>query len=191
MLAMIRNERDPLRTFIEDNKAEFDEYKAPPSIWDNVQKEIPVTLAKTTPWKWIGLMAISVVLAIVVTAYFTRQDEVIDQEQSTEVQDDQILEFAQLPDFNETQQYYATQVNATWVELKKLHYDATLEKDLSLLDEQDNELRIELKSAEGIYKEHVLQALIQNQQIKLNLLMDVLNEVKNSESQKNNTYETI
>lgn len=191
MLGMIKNERDPLRSFIEDNKARFDEHKAPTGLWGEIEKSLPKASPKNTPWKWFGLIAICVVLAISVTTYFAGQSDHLEQEISPDVEDEQILEFAQLPDFNETQQYYATQVNETWTELKKLHYDATLEKDLGLLDEQDRDLRIELNSAEGIYKEHVLQALIQNQQIKLNLLMDVLNEIKNSEIQKSNTYETI
>lgn len=188
---MIQKEQDPLRDYIREHRSSFDTQKAPAGMWDVIEAQLPETKGQTNYWKWLGIFSMVMILGLSLAFLWLKRDTAAHLEGSPMVEDTEVLEFAHMPDFNETQQYYTTQVNETWAELKKIHYDATLEKDLSLLDEHDRELRDELKDAEGIYKEHVLQALIQNQQIKLNLLMDVLGEIKNSEAQKKNNYETI
>lgn len=193
LVMMKRNEADRLRSYIEENKSEFDNLKAPAGIWDEIDKEINKPEKPSGNWKTKGLIA-SILMVITLSAgYYWGQQQGSNNDQVEEMlQEEEALEFAGLPDFNETRQYYVTQVNTTWNELKKLHYDATLEQDLSLLDKTDEELKNELIEAEGIYKEHVLQAMIQNQQIKLNLLMDVLSEVKaQSSRQKSKDYESI
>lgn len=193
LVMMKRNEADRLRSYIEENKSEFDNLKAPAGLWDEIDKEINKPEKPNGNWKIKGLVASILMIITLSAGYYWGQQQGTNNDQVEQMlQEEEALEFAGLPDFNETRQYYVTQVNTTWNELKNLHYDATLEQDLSLLDKTDEELKNELIEAEGIYKEHVLQAMIQNQQIKLNLLMDVLSEIKaQSSSQKSKDYESI
>ena len=188
MLVMMKREEDKLRSFIEQNKQAFDGHRAPAGIWDQIDLE--VNGPKSMPWKWyilLGLLVISGALGI--GYYFGQHNGSMSEEVNSQ---QKILEYAGLPDFEETRQYYITQVNETWKELRELHYDATLEQDLNLIDKTDDELKNELLQAEGIYKEHVLQAMIQNQQIKLNLLINVLEDIKSQTTlRKSKKYESI
>jgi len=82
--------------------------------------------------------------------------------------------YAELESFAETEQYYLSAIYASHQELDKIHKDETLDEDLKALDKIDLELRREYKNAQGMYREQVLRALIQNHQTKLNLMLDVL-----------------
>ena len=69
--------------------------------------------------------------------------------------------------------------------------DATLMRDLSLLDEIESDLKKELEGAEGVYKEQVVQAMIRNLQVKHQLLNDVLTELKIENNENTAPFEKI
>ncbi len=196
---MIKQEKDKLREYISSHQTEFDGYKAPPIIWDKISEELDKSTPPSTdpadqnglPWPWIigGIVALLMVGSL--GYYMGYQKDTFSNTVEPPAIESEILEFAAMPDYNETQQYFAMQVADVWSQIKSLNYDETLEQDLKQLDQVDAELRQELQEAEGVYKEHVLQAMIQNQQTKLELLINVLRELQSSTTNNNNEYEII
>lgn len=189
LIVMNNNNRDELKDFIQKNRGAFEELKAPTNLWDQIEPNLDPNPKKDHTWQKGLMIGLLLAIAAFVIGYtMAGQDDHIGEELNYQKE---ALEFASLPDFEETQQYYETQVHQVWNEIQLVGYDESIANDLELLNQNDQELQEELKEAEGIYKEHILQAMIQNQQIKLNLLMSVLNELQESEQQKQRKHEII
>ena len=191
MLVIMKSNEDKLRQYIRNHEDEFNTEKAPDIVWDSISTEISKDKNSQHDWMYKLLGGMLIVIVVGVAGYYfgsLQKESVIEP---LPVVENEILEFAALPDYNETQQYFAMQVSEVWNQIQSLAYDITLEEDLKQIDLIDAELRKELQEAEGIYKEHVLQAMIQNQQTKLDLLLNVLSELQSSKPQKSNQYETI
>jgi len=188
MLIVMNNSSDNLRDFIGQNRGSFNDLEAPKDLWANIEPQLDPNNRPGNSLKWI--LAALCVIALVVTAYYWDSSSKKNQTPQTEMQQmfdiqTEALEYANIPDFMETQQYYDMQIHQVYDELLATDPDSVLIQDINQLDAIQEELLHDLKEAEGIYKEHVLHAMIQNQQTKLNLLMDVLNQIKTSEQEKN------
>ncbi len=192
MLVVMNKGTDKLGAFINANRSAFDDLKAPKGLWDQIEPELDPK--PKGYWKWaVGIAGIIIVVA---GAYMMGQQSISQDAPENEIQQflnlqDEALEYANLPDFKETRQYFDMQIVQVYNEVKSKNADATLLEDISQLDVIEKELIQELKETEGVYKEHVLQAMIRNQQTKLNLLLDVLDQINQSEQQKKNIYENL
>ena len=192
MLIVMNTSSDKLRDFIGQNSESFNELKAPKDLWNNIEPQLDPNKGPGNSLKWI--LAALCVIALVVTAYYWGSTSKKKPTPQTEMQQmfdiqTEALEYADIPDFMETQQYYEMEIHQVYDELLATDPDSALIRDINQLDAVQEELLHDLKEAEGVYKEHVLHAMIQNQQTKLNLLMDVLDQIKTSEQEKNNRYE--
>ena len=192
MLVIMHKGMDRLEDFINVNKSAFEDLKAPQDLWNKIEPQLSPKPEGNGKWI-VG----AVVLALIIAgAYVLGQRSATHDESNKETQQflhlqDEALEYANLPDFKETQQYFDRQIVQVYNEIKRKNADATLLEDISQLDIVEQELIKELIEAEGVYKEHVLQAMIRNQQTKLNLLLNVLDEINQSEEQKKNIYENL
>ena len=192
MLVAINKGTDKLGAFINANKSAFDDLTAPKGLWDQIEPELDPKPKGYRKWI-IGTVGIIIVVA---GAYVMGQQSISKDTPNNEIQQflkdqDKALEYANLPDFKETRRYFDMQIVQVYNEVISKSADATLLEDINQLDIIEQELREELREAEGVYKEHVLQAMIQNQQTKLNLLLDVLDQMNQSEQQKKNNYENL
>jgi len=184
-------DNDKLREYIRDNRSAIDDLRAPADLWGRIEPEID---PKPKGYlKWITIAIAAIILGSV--GYYVGQNQKVEEEKS-EIQNfldiqEEALQYANIPDFKETQQYYEMEVVQVLNQLKSKNVGDELLQDLKQLEIIEQELYQELQEAEGIYKEHVLQAMIQNQQTKLNLLLNVLNELKHSDDQKQKIYENI
>lgn len=175
--------KDNLREYIQEHKASFDEHRAPAGLWDDIADEIEP--ATGGGWWQYGIVAV-LVAAMLLGGYFFIKNKKDDNSASRQSDP---LEFASVGDYEETRDYYMIQASTTYKQLKAIHQDDQLEQDLQIIDANDAELRAELDEAEGLYKEHIIRALIKNQQVKLELLNNVLIQIQSAE--KSNEYETI
>lgn len=178
--------QDLLEKFVREHRQEWDDQKAPPEIWENIVEHLPneeeVRRSTSNSWKTVAiLLGIFLVILLTYLLFFSERKEDM-------VAPQQILEYAELPDFNETEEYYMSAVFASEQKISEQILDVSLEKDLSLLDQSTNELREEYKTAQGGYKEDILRAIILNHQTKLQILERVLINIENS---KLNHHEKI
>jgi len=172
--------RDRLEEFITANKEQLNTKTAPDELWGKINDELDSskTTGSSNPWKKVSIILFLIVALLFVLIWIRSDSETEDESRTL-----QPLEFAELDDFKETEHYYLSSINVSYDKLKQFDVDATLEKDLSLLDENSQELLEEYKLAQGAYKEQVLRALIQNYKTKLQILENVLysHETKNIE----------
>lgn len=183
---------DKLKRYVQNHKADFDMHKAPSDTWDKIEQVLVKEKSTGGNRKYIVGVVLTVLIALgVYYALYRYANKEIDDYPKIQA-NDEVLEFAELEDFEETRRYYITKASESLEELTTMHTDIQLEQDLQLLDAAEQELRNELKEAEGIYQEQILRAIIQNQQIKLDLINSVLHQIiLERDIQKSKNYETI
>ncbi len=163
---------DPLEQFIVNHREKLFPEKAPPAAWDKISAKLDTPAVPRNPYRTAFWILVAAILAIVSYWYYA---QTIDREPQ------QTMEYAAIPDFDEVQSYYRLAVDQKMEELYKVHDDATIDDDLSLLDQMEAELRKEYQEAQGPFREMILSALIDNYQTRLALLQKVLEEVKAKE----------
>ena len=183
--------KDKLEQFIIDNKDEFDELIPDPALWDKIDTRKPKTVSLN--WKTIGLRAAAVVVIFISSYYFhdfvqnrkTGQHTVLsdaaDNRQNPMYQELLEAEFYYTTQIEETQQavYHLTSNN------HNLRNDINTE--LLDLDKEFRELKNDLH--DNANNEEVIVAMIQNYRIKLEILKDILQQLKSAE-EKNKNDET-
>ena len=175
-------QKDLLKLYIEKHRKEFETAKAPEFSWEKIENILETELR--TGWKRKPLVWIGVGLLVAALAYFVLK--------SSEGQDERLdyQEYADLDDYDETENYFITQSDFLWEEIKKVHTDATLEIDLDLLDENEKNLREELAAAQDDYRGYVIKAILRNHEMKMKLLQNVLEEIKQNNI-KNTNHEIL
>lgn len=174
---------DKLERFIRDNRERWDDKKAPDNTWANILNKLPQNPESDKKiWKKIAL-ALTLFLAMLILYLILTP-----RADSSDNQPTQLLEYAEIPDFKETEEFYMSAIFASQQEVYEQHIDATLEQDLSLLDQSTKELREEYLSAQGAYKESILRSIILNHQMKLQILERVLKNIQENET---STYEKV
>jgi hypothetical protein len=180
--------KDKLEQFIIENRDAFDELTPNPALWDKIETRKPKTVKLN--WKTIGLRVAAVVVIFISSYYFhdfvqnrnTRQNTVAsDAENSRQNPMYQELleaEFYYTSQIEETQQavYHLTSNN------HRLRSDINAE--LLDLDKEFRELKNDLH--DNANNEEVIVAMIQNYRIKLEILKDILQQLKSTEEKKNN-----
>ena len=175
--------RDNLEEYIVNNKDQWNTLKAPDHIWQNIEEELEHSNSNSNnPWKKI-IWIIAIILGLLSAYYFMSRTS----ESATQKDFESQLEFAELENFQETDNYYRSAINVNYEKLQKYALGATLEEDLRLLDENYNDLLEDYKSAQGFYKEQVLRAMILNQKTKLQILENVLLNHEQNETNEGTT----
>lgn len=77
-------------------------------------------------------------------------------------------------EYAETEAFYAQKVSANIQELKKRNYDEGILDDIQELDEAFQELKRELGQSNAFSNEEIVQAMIENYQMKIEILERVL-----------------
>ena len=172
---------DNLEKYIRDNKGVWDDLKAPSDAWNKIELELDEkTPPKQSLSKWSKFLFLLVGLALISAIIYPK----LVQSDIQETDSDQKMQFAEIPDYKETEQFYKNSIDLSLVALQNLGADATLLEDLSQLDEIEKELRAEYKESQGAYKKDILHALIQNHKTKLGLIERVLEELENKQNER-------
>lgn len=169
---------DNIEKYIKGNTESWDNLKAPPMAWGKIEAELNKeedSKNKFSRWGKLLLLLSGIILLAIITI-----PQIINSK-SQESTPSEILQFAEVPDYQETEHFYKTNIDLSLVALQKLDPDATLLNDLSQLDEIEKELRAEYAASQGAYKENILHALIRNHKIKLELLEIVLEELQKTQ----------
>ncbi len=186
---------DKLEKFIKDNQAEFDQSKVDldwSKVEDGLNKtESPSNDGTIRVKKWWLYTGIAASIAILIGAFVisnsnteggntSSQDEVavekqqeLDQKEPSEVSLADISE-----DYAEIEEYYVVQVNSKVAELKSLNPDPEFLEDINSLEEDYELLKKELGA--GGDDEIIIEAMIENYRLKLEVLEEILNDLKST-----------
>ena len=177
--------KDRLEKYIEDNRNEFDMREPSADLWNKIaanQNQPKVRrLNASVLWR------VAAVIVIFLTGFLV-------QEIRYNIGGDNTLQMAQekqevvIPELQETEAYYAHQVSMMMNEVERYSVNdpgiyEEVKYDLTELDSVYSELKEDLK--ENVANDEVIEAMIQNYRIKLQILEDLLSELKQINEETN------
>ena len=184
--------QDDFEKFVKNNREAFDA-KAPSfDLWENIEKELNqkkeekvVTMSVVKPersnfrrqiMRYGSIAAIGLLLltvgGVIGSQWFgsNHRNSVADAEISlSDVSDE----------YAEAEAFYAQKVNASILELKKRSSDNSILEDIEELDAAFQELKKELGQSNAFSNEEIVQAMIENYQMKIEILERVLERLPN------------
>jgi predicted transcriptional regulator len=162
-----------LEDFVRERRDEFDSKLPSLDLWDKIESNLE---KKNTPkisfWKVSVAVAAVLVIALVSTFFIESQDT--GYFKYSNISDPEIVELL------ETEAFYASKVSNQLKQINKcyeiypdLKYD--IESDLNELDNMYKELKNDLN--DNLLNREVIEAMIQNNRIRLEMVDRVLNQI--------------
>ena len=183
---------DKLEKFIIDHRDEFDELEPCPNLWDKIETRKPKTVKLN--WQTIGLRAAAVVAIFISSYYFHDFMENRNARQNITVAEPGIDGQNSLyQELVEAEFYYTSQIEETKSAVFQLTSNNhplrnEIAAELLDLDKVFSELKNDLK--DNADNEEVIVAMIQNYRIKLEILKDILNQLKSTDEKNKNDEAT-
>ena len=177
--------KDRLEDFIRTHREEFEFHEPAPELWKNIEGKKPVNRFRTKITKFSYRVAAVIVIFIASYAFH----EYIDIRKSKRFADENEILYREIPELKETEFYYNNLVSMKLEELEPYFnqvpgMESDLKFDLNELDSIYLSLKNDLK--DNIANQEVLEAMIQNYRMKLQILEDLLSEVKQEKSSDEN-----
>ncbi|MBK8806371.1 MAG: hypothetical protein IPO21_06900 [Bacteroidales bacterium] len=187
--------KDKLQSFVDRNREAFDAFEPSTEAWQKIEEKVllkkhKISLPRLSVKRVISYAA--TILAIFTFSYIFHEyrsntnfySETSIDDSLTEISDinDSIPQI--LKDFSETQNYYLFQVSNKMENIEQYadkypELVTELKQEIAELNAEYSNLNEDL--SQNINNVEVVQAMIQNYRIKLDILEDVLNIIKNSE----------
>jgi hypothetical protein len=180
---------DKLEEHIRKNREDLDRYKPSSAIWKNIKKK--TRKEKSIRYKWLSMAAMFIVIMGTSLIIFRSVNRWSDNNLKVSRDNGQSPDNPQL---KETEIYYSNLVNSLYREATPLltgnpEVKKELTTDISRLDSICIEIKRDLK--DNVANQEVVEALIQNYRLKIMLLEDMLNILKENENNpvKNKNHE--
>lgn len=162
-----------LEDFVRERRDEFDSKLPSLDLWDKIESNLEKkNTRKISFWKVTAAVAAVLVIALVSTFFIESQNTTYFK--YSNISDPEIVELL------ETEAFYASKVSNQLKEINKcyeiypdLKYD--IESDLSELDNLYKELKNDLN--DNLLNREVIEAMIQNNRIRLEMVDRVLNQI--------------
>jgi hypothetical protein len=169
---------DRLEDFVKQQREQFDLREPDPSIWLKINPANVPVVRERKSMRWLRVAAAVAMIFAGSTAgiyFLTGQKAETDQFASELYQE-----------IHETEQYYSQMVSQRYDELKPFLMEnpgaeEMLNADMEELDEVYLELKEDLK--DNVANPEVIEAMILNYRVKLEVLEDLLNQLKEKENQ--------
>ncbi len=179
---MNNKEKDDLKHFVDSYRPHFDENSAPADLWGDIekklnQKEQRKTISLTFRYSFRIAASIALIISgLLAYGLFQYQKET-----------DHFAE--KYPEIHEMESFYQVQLDRQMQVVKAANISTTLaENNLDELEKVYKELKNDLK--DNADNQRVLEAMIQNYRLRLLVLQELLERVKNvptSNAQNNET----
>jgi hypothetical protein len=177
---------DRLDDFVRQHREQFDLREPDPSIWLKINPANAPVAKERRPMRWLRVAAAVAMIFAGSTAgiYFLTGEKAETDQYSSEL----------YREIQETERYYSQMVNQRYDELKPyLASDPAAEEMLSIdmteLDEVYSELKEDLK--DNASNPEVIEAMILNYRVKLEILEDLLYQLKEKENQDYEKDESV
>jgi hypothetical protein len=189
-------EKDTLEQYIDNHRDEFDVFEPSTEVWDRIVQNKPKTKVRRLNWEKVIWQAAAVIVIFMIS--FALQEYLHRNDGKPVADNRQERMTPEIPELIEAEIYYTSQVNSRLAEFKKLAkrhpgLETQLEHDLSELDSIYADLKDDLK--DNVANEEVIDAMIQNYRIKLQILEELLFQLKQykekeRDEENNKKYET-
>ncbi|PLX12831.1 MAG: hypothetical protein C0598_05240 [Marinilabiliales bacterium] len=180
---------DKLEQFVLDNRDGFDDLKPSENLWAKIEQDLPAVKEKKLSITTV-LMRVAAVVVIFISSYFFHDFMNNNGENKQQANIPQSESFKTLV---EAKMYYSSEIQFKKQELFQLTINTPeIQKSINAeLEELDN-LFVQLKEDLGdqANNDEVIEAMIQNYRIKLEILNQMLQQIK-TKNRKNNNHEEI
>jgi hypothetical protein len=180
---------DNLEEYIRKHREELDLYKPSAAIRRRIRKGLKA--GKTNVYRWISVAAMIAVI-IGTAAVFISRGYRFTQKPGTNGRYQAMVKGG--PELKEAEIYYNSLANSLYREAKPMltknpDINIELNADISHIDSICSDIKKDLK--DNVANQDVIEALIQNYRIKIRLLEDMLELLKENEEnpEKNNSHE--
>jgi hypothetical protein len=172
---------DRLEQFMRNNREAFDDLEPMPDLWNRIEEQLPAR--KIFPWKtYLGRAA--AILIIFTSGYFFSLYITSTKQNGNSVHTEAANGISpEMYTYLEARAYYSGMITTKKNELFHLagsnnDIKKIIEEEFALLDKDYKELEQDL--ADELAGEEVIEAMIQHYRIKLELLEDILHQLKTS-----------
>jgi hypothetical protein len=169
---------DRLEEFVRQHHEQFDRREPDPSVWLRINPGKTSTERGHSPMRWLRIAAAVAMIFAGSTAgiYFLTGEKAEQAQYGSELYNEMM----------ESEQYYSQMVADRYDELKPLlannpEAGKELDADMEELDEVYGELKEDLK--DNAANPEVIEAMILNYRVKLEILEDLLNQLKEKEKE--------
>lgn len=180
---------ESLEYFIQNNANEIDKHTPNQQVWNNIINKLDEEPKEIQLFNTFYIKAIAASLALLIIGFISYTSYFQTKNIPDQINTDLSLVFQLSPELEETEQYFVSLIYLRKSQLKGMMADQEdfqqLDQGLTHLDTLYLDLKEEYIESNG--NENVLQSLIQNLQLRLNILnqqLEILESVKNSNSTK-------
>jgi len=168
---------DRLEEFIRKNREELDELTPPKTIWRYIRKDL--RQGRSYYIRWLSAAAMIAVVLMTSVLYYTGERK---KNAAAFAENHYLTNNRQL---NETESYYNTEFNLLYhralpVFSKYPEIEKELVSDVAHIDSICAEIRKDLK--DNVSNQEVIEALINNYRLKIRILEDMLDLVKQEQN---------
>ncbi len=188
--------KNRLENFVRDNQQAFDDQEPSSQLWHKIQQDLaqntnpPARLSKTVPisrvWQVAAGFAVLLLFSLFLQRQFLQPKSV---ENLAKMQAEEI--YVLNPELAETEQFYVQQIHLKRQEIRQYNFkDKEFEQDLQALEKLYDKLKADLIQSGN--SEQVLSAMIQNLQLRaeiLNQQIELLKQIQ--EFQNTNQNEKV
>jgi len=181
--------KDKLEKYVTENKASFDVYEPGEDAWNKIASKIKKTRVYHLNYKTV-LVRVAAVLIIFFSSYYFHSYMHNRKNNERFALKDKIQENLFInPEMVETEAYYTNLVSDKLVELRQYtntypEIENDVKYDLNELDSVYTEIKKDLK--DNVANDEVIEAMIQNYRLKLKILEDLLEQLKQSQNSNQN-----
>ncbi len=171
---------DKLEQFILENKAGFRSNEKTPDVWDKIIKREPKNKIYRFNWKFVISRAAVFAGIFITSYYFHVYRAAINSSKLDSALTSQIEKEPLYKELLEAELYYDSQIKFKKNELFSLTDDKVLQKDViqDLSDLDAILLRLKVDLSDNADNQDVIEAMIQNYMLKLEILEDMLRQLK-------------
>lgn len=165
-------DHDHLESFIRDNRASFDDLKAPRGVWERIDKKDRPVLHL---WKWTAVAASALLLVAVgyIFGMKTQSKPAI----------------AGWEEYQETEKYYQARIDKDMEKIKSLPVSNEVMTDLQALDEVYQQLRQQLLEDPNADTQLLMSAMIKHQKQKLEIMEKIVDRVSKYQTNEKENHE--
>jgi len=182
-----------LENFVREHREKFDDQEPSSQAWSSIQQNLtasaPTRKVRTVPITRVWQIAAGFLILLVVSLMFQHQF-LISETSSEEMAKVDVTEIYRLnPELAETEQFYIQQIQLKQQEIRQYNFtDAEFEADLQQLEELYSQLKTDLVQSGN--SEQVLSAMIQNLQLRseiLNRQIEILEQIQQFKNENHDT----
>jgi len=176
---------DKLEQFIKENTEAFDSMEPPTMVWEAIEKGLPKSKKAKVSQLWAYSWKVAAAVLIFTSAWLLNDYTDYKKAQPKTASAQAVDSSPVLNELMDAEAYYTSQISNKQMELAtyaKLHPEIIedLKKEFEAMDKDKNQLKKDL--AESNANEKVIEAIILSYRVKIEILDQMLTELRGSKS---------